>query len=181
MARSGGRFGRVEPRPTARPHLLGLLSNGEHRNCRQPAEQAGHTRSGPMRRLLRYARWDADVVRDDLRAHAAEHLGDDGAVLVVDETGLLKKGRASAGAQRRYNGTAGHNENTRVGVFPALATSRGRALLDRRRHLPGHSWANDPERRPRPGYPGRCGSPPSPARPARWSQPHWTPKSPLPG
>ncbi|MFF4082624.1 transposase [Streptomyces sp. NPDC001777] len=65
----------------------------------------------------------------------------------------LEEGRASAGARRRYTGTAGHSENARVGVFPALATSRGRALLDQRRHLPGHSWANDPERRTAAGIP----------------------------
>lgn len=63
-----------------------------------------------MQRLLRYARWDADAVRDGLRAYAAEHLGADGAVLVVDETGFLKKGRSSAGVQRQYPGAAGRIE-----------------------------------------------------------------------
>ncbi|WP_375803510.1 transposase [Streptomyces sp. A012304] len=87
MARIAGRFGRVEPRATARAYLRGLLSNAERKNCRQTAEQAGHARPGPMQRLLRYARWDADAVRDDLRAYAAEHLGTDDAVLIVDETG----------------------------------------------------------------------------------------------
>ncbi|MEU3221514.1 IS701 family transposase [Streptomyces sp. NPDC006971] len=153
MARIAGRFGRVEPRATARSYLLGLLSNVERKNCWQLAEQAGHARPGPMQRLLRYARWDADVVRDDLRAYAAEHLGTDGAVLVVDETGFLKKGRSSAGVQRQYTGTAGRIENTQVGVFLALATSRGRALIDRRLYLPEHSWTNDPERRTAAGIP----------------------------
>lgn len=68
MARIAGRFGRVEPRATARAYLLGLLSSVERKNCWQLAEQAGHTRPGPMQRLLRYARWDADAVRDDPRA-----------------------------------------------------------------------------------------------------------------
>ncbi|MFH8477230.1 IS701 family transposase [Streptomyces sp. NPDC018000] len=153
MARIAGRFGRVEPLATARSYLLGLLSNVERKNCWQLAEQAGHTRPGPMQRLLRYARWDADAVRDDLRAYAAEHLGADGAVLVVDETGFLKKGRSSAGVQRQYTGTAGRIENTQVGVFLALATSRGRALIDRRLYLPEHSWSNDPERRTAAGIP----------------------------
>lgn len=153
MARIAGRFGRVEPRATARGYLLGLLSSVERKNCWQLAEQAGHTRPGPMQRLLRYARWDADAVRDDLRAYAAEHLGADGGVLVVDETGFLKKGRSSAGVQRQYTGTAGRIENTQVGVFLALATSRGRALIDRRLYLPEHSWANDPERRTAAGIP----------------------------
>jgi len=107
MARIAGRFGRVEPRATARAYLLGLLSSVERKNCWQLAEQAGHARPGPMQRLLRYARWDADAVRDDLRAYAVEHLGADGGVLVVDETGFLKKGRSSAGVQRQYTGTAG--------------------------------------------------------------------------
>ncbi|MGW3501588.1 IS701 family transposase [Streptomyces globisporus] len=153
MSRIAGRFGRVEPRATARAYLLGLLSSVERKNCWQLAEQAGHTRPGPMQRLLRYARWDADAVRDDLRAYAAEHLGADGGVLVVDETGFLKKGRSSAGVQRQYTGTAGRIENTEVGVFLALVTSRGRAWIDRRLYLPEHSWANDPERRTASGIP----------------------------
>jgi SRSO17 transposase len=153
MARIAGKFRRVEPRAAARAYLLGLLSSVERKNCWQLAEQAGHTRPGPMQRLLRYARWDADAVRDDLRAYAAEHFGADGGVLVVDETGFLKKGRSSAGVQRQYTGTAGRIENTQVGVFLALATSRGRALIDRRLYLPEHSWANDPERRTAAGIP----------------------------
>jgi hypothetical protein len=153
MARIAGRFRRVEPRAAARSYLLGLLSGVERKNCWQLAEQAGHTRPGPMQRLLRCARWDADAVRDDLRVYAAEHLGTDGGVLVVDETGFLKKGRSSAGVQRQYTGTAGRIENAQVGVFPALATSRGRALIDRRLYLPEHSWSTDPERRNTAGIP----------------------------
>ncbi|GAA4699696.1 hypothetical protein GCM10023324_63240 [Streptomyces youssoufiensis] len=106
-----------------------------------------------MQRLLRNARWDADAVRDDLRAYAAEHLGTDGSVLVVDETGFLKKGRLSAGAQRQYTGTAGRIEDAQVGVFLALATSRGRALIDRRLYLPERSWSAEPERRNAAGIP----------------------------
>ncbi|SEB31200.1 SRSO17 transposase [Streptomyces misionensis] len=153
MDRIAGRFRRVEPRAAARAYLRGLLSSVERKNCWQLAEQAGHTRPGPMQRLLRYARWDADAVRDDLRAYAAEHLAADGSVLVVDETGFLKKGRSSAGVQRQYTGTAGRIENAQVGVFLALATSRGRALIDRRLYLPEHSWSNDPERRHAAGIP----------------------------
>ncbi|MFJ6561713.1 IS701 family transposase [Streptomyces sp. NPDC091412] len=153
MARIAGRFRRVEPRAAARAYLLGLLSSAERKNCWQLAEQAGHTQPGPLQRLLRYARWGADAVRDDLRAYAAEHLGSDGSVLVVDETGFLKKGRSSAGVQRQYTGTAGRIENAQVGVFLALATSRGRALIDRRLYLPEHSWSNDPERRTAAGIP----------------------------
>ncbi|MDX5562685.1 IS701 family transposase [Streptomyces sp. ID05-04B] len=153
MARIACRFGRVEPRAAARTYLLGLLSGVERKNCWQLAEQAGLARPGPMQRLLRYARWDAEAVRDDVRAYAAERLGTDGGVLIVDETGFLKKGRSSAGVQRQYTGTAGRIENAQIGVFLALATSRGRALIDRRLYLPEHSWSNDPERRDTAGIP----------------------------
>ncbi|MDQ1005719.1 SRSO17 transposase [Streptomyces sp. V4I23] len=153
MARIAGQFGRVEPRTAARAYLLGLLSNVERKNCWQLAEQAGLARPGPMQRLLRYARWDADAVRDDLRAYVADHLGTDDAVLIVDETGFVKKGRASAGVQRQYTGTAGRIENSRVGVFLAYATSRGRALIDRRLYLPEHSWCTNPDRRHAAGIP----------------------------
>ncbi|MEU3657640.1 transposase [Streptomyces sp. NPDC032161] len=94
MDRIARRFGRVEPQATARSHVLGMLSNVERKNCWRLAEQAGHTRPGRMQRLLCYARWDADAVRDDLRACTVEHLGADGAVLVVDENGFLKQGTA---------------------------------------------------------------------------------------
>lgn len=153
MARIAGRFGRVEPRASARAYLLGLLSQAERKNCWQLAEQAGHARPGSMQRLLRYARWDADAVRDDIRTYAVEHLGGDGGVLIVDETGFLKKGRSSAGVQRQYTGTAGRIENSQVGVFLAYATSRGRALIDRRLYLPEHSWSTDSERRRAAGIP----------------------------
>nr|WP_211128009.1 IS701 family transposase [Streptomyces yatensis] len=153
MARIAGRFSRVEPRATARAYLLGLLSRAERKNCWQLAEQAGLPRPGPMQRLLRYARRDADAVRDDIRAYAVEHLGAEGAVLIVDETGFVKKGRASAGVRRQYTGTAGRIENSQVGVFLADATSQGRALIDRRLYLPEQSWCTDPERRRAAGIP----------------------------
>ncbi|MGG2461524.1 transposase [Streptomyces sp. RGM 3693] len=120
MARIAGRFGRVEPRAAARAYLLGLLSSVERKNCWQLAEQTGHTQPGPMQRLLPYARWYADAVRDDLRAYAAEHLCADDGVLVVDEAGFLKRSRSSAGVQRQYTGTAGRIENAQVGMFLAL-------------------------------------------------------------
>ncbi|WP_217556401.1 transposase [Streptomyces sp. GbtcB6] len=108
------------------------------------------------------ARWDADAVRDEVRAYAAEHLGAEDGVLNVDETGFLKKGQSSAGVQRQYTGTVGRIENAQVGLFLALATSPGRALIDRRLYLPEHSRSNDRNAAPRLGYPRRCNSPPSP-------------------
>jgi SRSO17 transposase len=153
MARIAGRFRRVEPRATARAFLLGLLSGIERKNCWQLAEQAGHARPGPMQRLLRSARWDADAVRDDIRAYVFERLGADDGVLIVDETGFLKKGTASAGVQRQYTGTAGRIENSQVGVFLAYASSKGRALIDRRLYMPDTAWCQDTQRRTRAGVP----------------------------
>jgi SRSO17 transposase len=153
MARIAGRFRRVEPRATARAFLLGLLSGIERKNCWQLAEQAGHARPGPMQRLLRSARWDADAVRDDIRAYVFEYLGADDGVLIVDETGFLKKGTASAGVQRQYTGTAGRIENSQVGVFLAYASSKGRVLIDRRLYLPDTAWCQDTQRRTRAGVP----------------------------
>lgn len=152
MTRIAGRFRRVEPRATARAFVLGLLSGVERKNCWQLAEEAGHARPGAMQRLLRSARWDADEVRDEVRSYVLDHLGGDG-VLVVDETGFLKKGLRSAGVQRQYTGSAGRIENAQVGVFLAYASSQGRALIDRRLYLPEHTWCRDPERRSGSGVP----------------------------
>jgi SRSO17 transposase len=140
------RFGRVEVRRRAGAFLQGLLSNTDRKNGWQLAEHAGeHTPDG-MQRLLNHARWDADEVRDDLRGYVAEQLGDPGGVLVVDETGFIKKGTKSAGVQRQYSGTAGRIENCQVGVFLAYASRRGHALVDRELYLP-ESWTADRQRR----------------------------------
>jgi SRSO17 transposase len=90
-----------------------------------------------MQHLLAVARWDADAVRDDVRAYVVEHLGSADAVLVVDETGDVKKGAASAGVQRPYSGTAGRVENCQVAVFLSYASPAGYALIDRELYLPG--------------------------------------------
>src|SRR3712207_1297259 len=96
--------------------------------------------------------WDADAVRDDLRAYVVEHLGDPDAVLVLDETGFLKKGDKSAGVKRQYSGTAGRIENCQIGVFLAYTSSTGRAGLDRALYLP-QERAADAERRAAAGVP----------------------------
>ena len=145
MARIAGRFGRVEPRRRARGYLRGLLSPLARKNGWTLAEPAGDGTPDGMQRLLNTAEWDADAVRDDLRAYVVEHLGDADGVLVVDETGFLKKGSKSAGVQRQYSGTAGRIENCQVGVFLAYA-SAGRALIDRELYLP-QRWSDDPARR----------------------------------
>ena len=105
-----------------------------------------------MQRLLYNYRWDADLVRDDLRDCVVEHLGDADGALVVNETGFLKKGGKSAGVQRQYSGTAGQIENCQVVVFLAYAGVGGRALLDRELYLP-RVWADDRDRRREAGVP----------------------------
>jgi SRSO17 transposase len=142
LARIGPRFARSEPRARAGVYLRGLLSAAERKNGWTLAEQAGDATPDAMQRLLNHADWNADAVRDDLRAYVVEHLGDDAAVLVVDETGFLKKGTKSAGVARQYSGTAGRIENCQVGVFLAYATPAGRTFLDRELYLP-RTWIED--------------------------------------
>src|SRR5699024_4455071 len=101
---------------------------------------------------LRKAVWDADVVRDDVRDLAVQHLGDRQAVLVLDETGDLKKGRHTVGVQRQYTGTAGRIENAQVAVFATYATEAGHTLIDRELYLP-RCWADDLDRRQAAGVP----------------------------
>jgi len=101
FARIAGRFRRVEPRRQARQYLLGLLSDVDERTCWQLAEQAGDASPHRMQRLLGEAVWDADAVRDDLRAYVVDELGDPEAVLILDDTGDLKKGCHTVGVQRR--------------------------------------------------------------------------------
>src|SRR3954454_22161419 len=151
-ARIAPRFGRAEPRRRALAYLRGLTSPVERKNGWQLAEQAGESTPDGMQRLLATAEWDADGVRDDLRAYVVEHLGDPQAVLVLDETGFLKKGRKSVGVQRQYSGTAGRVENCQIGVFLAYATPQGRTFLDRELYLP-REWVEDEERRREAGVP----------------------------
>ncbi|HWE61223.1 MAG TPA: IS701 family transposase, partial [Chloroflexota bacterium] len=114
--------------------------------------------SGPqgVQRLLNAAHWDADAVRDDLRSYVVEHLGAPAGVLVVDETGFLKKGTKSVGVKRQYSGTAGRVENCQIGVFLAYASEAGRAFLDRELYLP-EEWAADQARRAEAGVPAAVG------------------------
>src|SRR5438067_2449988 len=151
-ARIAPRFRRAEPRRRALAYLQGLLSPVERKNGWQLAEEAGEATPDGMQRLLAQADWDADAVRDDLRAYVLEHLRDPDGVLVVDETGFLKKGTKSAGVQRQYSGTAGRVENCQVGVFLGYASRHGRALIDRALYLPA-GWAEDPGRRAGAGVP----------------------------
>jgi SRSO17 transposase len=140
--RIGGRFGRVEPRRRALAYLQGLLSQVERKNSWWLAEQAGELTPDGMQRLLNGSGWDADGVRDDLRDYVVEQLGDPDAVLVLDETGFVKKGDRSVGVQRQYTGTVGKHENCQVAVFLAYAAPGGVALVDRELYLP-KSWTDD--------------------------------------
>ncbi len=136
------RFPRIEPRLQARAYVRGLLAPLAEKNSWTLAEAAGNKTPDRMQRLLNRAAWDDGGVRDDVRGYVARHLGDADAVLVVDETGFIKKGTRSAGVQRQYSGTAGRVENCQLGVFLAYASPRGRALVDRELYLP-KSWMED--------------------------------------
>ena len=146
------RFDRAEPRRRARVYLRGLLGEVERKNGWQLAEAAGEATPYGMQRLLAGAGWDAEAARDDLRAFVVERLGDADGVLIVDETGFLKKGVRSVGVARQYSGTAGRRENQQVGVFLAYAAPGGCAFLDRALYLP-EEWAADADRRAGAGVP----------------------------
>ncbi len=129
-------FVRAEPRQLAYDYLRALISPIERKNGWQIAEHLGATTPDGVQRLLATAHWDADKVRDDLRSYVVDHLGNLEAVLVIDETGFLKKGTKSVGVKRQYSGTAGRTENCQIGVFLAYASPRGRTFLDRQLYLP---------------------------------------------
>jgi SRSO17 transposase len=150
--RIGRHFARSEPRRRAIGYVRGLLSTTERKNGWQLAEHLGDRTPDGVQHLLARADWDADAVRDDLLGYVAEHLGHPDGVLVVDETGFLKKGAKSVGVARQYSGTAGRIENCQVGVFLGYATPKGHALVDRALYLP-KEWAADPDRREEAGVP----------------------------
>lgn len=135
-------FTRREPRRRVRAYMEGLLGGAERRNGWHLAEAAGESTPYGMQRLVASASWNLEQVRDDLQQYVCEHLGDAEAVLVLDETGFLKKGTKSAGVARQYSGTAGRIENCQIGVFLAYATSEGAALIDRELYLP-KEWTQD--------------------------------------
>src|SRR4051794_7802578 len=147
-----GRFARVETRHRTRGFLLGLVADLPRKNCWSIAEHAGDADPHGMQHLLGRASWDTDGVRDDLRDYVTIHLGDGDAVLVVDETGDLKKGVCTVVVQRQYTSTAGRIENAQVAVYLTYAGARGHAMIDRELHLPT-SWTEDPGRLAEAGVP----------------------------
>src|SRR5438132_10317477 len=146
FAQVAGAFGNAAVRRHGRAYLLGLLSHAERKTSWQLAEFAGDTSPDGMQRLLNFSPWDEDACRDALTRYVVKAAGDPAAVLAVDETGFLKKGRMSAGVARMYTGTAGRVENCQVGVFAAYVTpDGGRALVDRELYLP-EAWTEDRDR-----------------------------------
>src|SRR5262245_53577915 len=150
--RIGRHFARSEPRQRAADYVRGLLSDAERKNGWQLAEYLGDATPDGVQHLLARADWDADAVRDELTGYVRERLGHADGVLIVDETGFVKKGIKSVGVARQYSGTAGRIENSQIGVFLGYATRHGRALLDRALYLP-REWSADASRRTEAGVP----------------------------
>ena len=139
------RFCRYEPLRHAGELMAGMVSGLDRKNCWTIAEHRGDATPDGLQHLLSRAKWDADAVRDDLRDYVVDAFGDPGAILILDETGDVKKGVHSVGVQRQYTGTAGRIENAQVAVYLTYAAPRGHALIDRALYLP-ESWAEDPDR-----------------------------------
>jgi SRSO17 transposase len=156
LGRVAGRFGRVEPRQHARALVGGLLADLPRKNCWTIAEHAGQDSPDGLQHLLAGAVWDEHAVRDDVRDDLVEHLGDPAAVLVVDETGDLKKGASTVGVQRQYTGTAGKVDNAQVAVYLTYATTAGHGVIDRELYLP-QGWTDDPARCRAAGVPDQIG------------------------
>jgi SRSO17 transposase len=150
--RIGPRFSRYEPLRHAAGLMLGMVSGLDRKNCWTIAEHRGDRSPDGLQHVLSRAKWDAEAVRDDLRDYVVDAFGDPGAVLVVDETGDVKKGTATVGVQRQYSGTAGRIENAQVAVYLTYAAPRGHALIDRALYLP-KSWAEDADRCQEAGIP----------------------------
>jgi SRSO17 transposase len=148
----GPRFARSEQRQRARAYLQGLLSPIERKNGWQLAEAAGEANPYGYQELLSRAHWDADEVRDDLLDLVSEKLADPAAVVVIDETGIVKKGTKSVGVAPQYSGTAGKIGNCQIGVFLAYAADAGHVLMDRELYLP-REWTEDRERCQEAGVP----------------------------
>lgn len=146
------RFARYEPLRHAGELILGMVSGLDRKNCWTIAEHRGASTPDGLQHLLARASWDADTVRDDLRDYVVDAFGDPGAILVVDETGDVKKGTRSVGVQRQYSGTAGRIENSQVAVYLTYAAPAGHALIDRALYLP-KSWTEDADRCDQAGIP----------------------------
>ena len=134
----------------------GLLAPLPVKNCWTIAEHAGDDGPGGMQDLIGRASWDDACVRADVRDFVAARLGHPDGILVVDETGDLKKGIHTVGVQRQYSGTAGKIENCQLAVHLSYASPLGHTLLDVALYLP-KSWSDDPQRRAEAGVPDTVG------------------------
>jgi len=152
--RIGGLFRRTEPRRQVGLYLEGLIGGVERKNGWQLAEHAGDPAPWRMQALLGRTFWDEEQARDICRDYVIERLGDPSGVLILDETGFLKKGTHSVGVARQYSGTAGRIEKCQIGVFLGYASPKGHALIDRRLYLP-KDWAENMDRRRAVGIPER--------------------------
>jgi SRSO17 transposase len=162
LERVAARFGRIELRGRVRGFVLALLADLPRKNCWTIAEHAGDATPDGMQHLLARAVWDTDGVAEDLRDYVVDHLADPAAVLVIDETGDVKRGSRTVGVQRQYTGTAGRIENSQVAVYLTYATRGGHALIDRELYLP-KSWTDDPGRCAGAGVPADVGFATKPA------------------
>src|SRR6266568_8137954 len=142
VVRIGSQFGRAEVRKRVGRYLQGLLASVERKNSWQMAEELGEANAHGVQRLLEEADWNEEAVRDELRTYVIEQLGAPDGIMVVDETGFVKKGKQSAGVARQYSGTAGRRENSQIGVFLLYASSKGAAFIDRALYLP-EEWTAD--------------------------------------
>src|SRR5690242_15315616 len=156
LVRIGSHFGRAEVRKRVGRYLQGLLAEVPRKNGWQMAEALGEANAHGVQRLLEEADWDEEAVRDEVRTYVIEQLGEPPGILVVDETGFLKKGKKSAGVARQYSGTAGRRENCQIGVFLLYASTCGAAFLDRELYLP-EEWTTDPVRCREAGIPKAVG------------------------
>ena len=145
-------FKRIEQRATAGAFIDGLLSGAERKTGWMLAEEAGFERPFRIQSLLGRSSWSAERLNELVQRYTIAALGDADGVLVIDETGFLKKGTHSVGVARQYSGTAGRIENCQIGVFAAYASRFGHALVDRRLYLP-KGWAEDRERRSKASVP----------------------------
>ncbi len=154
--RIGSHFRRAEVRKRVGRYLQGLLAELPRKNGWQMAEELGEANAHGVQRLVEEADWDEEAVRDELRSYVIEQLGETDGILVVDETGFIKKGKKSAGVARQYSGTAGRRENCQVGVFLLYASAKGQAFIDRALYLP-EEWTGDRVRCREAGIPDEVG------------------------
>jgi SRSO17 transposase len=172
MDRLRPRFSRKDLRQRAEHYLRGLLSQVGRKNSWQLAEAVGADTPHGFQRLLGRAQWDTDEVRNDLQSYVMDHVGDAHGVLIVDETGFLKKGDKSAGVGRQYSGTAGRIENCQIGVFLAYRSKWGHALIDRELYLP-KAWTEDRDRCEDAGIPAETAFATKPALARRMLRRAW--------